>query len=36
MPRLSQLMIRTALVWLAPGSTMGGLVLFTKGVPMLP
>jgi hypothetical protein len=36
MPRLSQLMIRTALVWLALGSTIGGLVLFTKGIPLLP
>jgi hypothetical protein len=36
MPRLSQLMIRTALVWLALGFTVGGLVLFNKGVPLLP
>ena len=36
MPRLSQLMIRTALGWLALGSTIGGLVLFNKGVPLLP
>ena len=36
MPRLSQLMIRTALVWLALGSALGGLVLFNKGVPILP
>jgi hypothetical protein len=36
MPRLSQLMIRTALIWLALGSTLGGLVLFNKGVPLLP
>jgi hypothetical protein len=36
MPRLSQLMIRTALVWLALGTTLGGLVLFNKGVPLLP
>ena len=36
MPRLSQLIIRTALVWLAVGSAMGGLVLFNKGIPMLP
>jgi hypothetical protein len=35
MPRLSQLMIRTALIWLALGSTVGGLVLFNKGVPLL-
>ena len=36
MPRLSQLMIRTALIWLALGSALGGLVLFNKGVPLLP
>jgi hypothetical protein len=36
MPRLSQLMIRTALVWLALGYTLGGLVLFNKGVPLFP
>jgi hypothetical protein len=36
MPRLSQLMIRTALVWLALGYSLGGLVLFNKGVPLLP
>lgn len=36
MPRLSQLMIRTALVWLAVGYTAGGLVLLNKGVPLLP
>lgn len=36
MPRLSQLMIRTALVWLAVGYTIGGLVLLNKGVPLLP
>ena len=36
MPRLSQLMIRTALLWLALGSTIGGLVLFNKGVPLHP
>jgi hypothetical protein len=35
MPRLSQLMIRTALVWLALGSTIGGLLLFNKGMPLL-
>ncbi|MFN8569806.1 MAG: hypothetical protein U0Z44_20265 [Kouleothrix sp.] len=29
MPRLSQLMVRTALVWLALGYSFGGLVLFT-------
>lgn len=36
MPRVSQIMIRTALVWLALGYTFGGLVLFAKGVPLLP
>lgn len=35
MPRLSQLMIRTALVWLALGYTVGGLMLFNKGIPLL-
>lgn len=33
MPRLSQIMIRTALVWLGIGSTVGGLLLVQKGVP---
>lgn len=36
MPRLSQWMIRAALVWLGLGSTIGGLVLSTKGVHWLP
>jgi len=36
MPRLSQLMIRTALVWLALGYTIGGLVLLNKGLSVLP
>ena len=36
MPRLSQLMIRTALLWLAIGFSVGGLVLLNKGVPLLP
>jgi len=36
MPRLSQLMIRTALLWLALGYSVGGLVLLNKGVPLLP
>ena len=36
MPRLSQLMIRTALLWLAIGYSVGGLVLLNKGVPLLP
>ena len=36
MPRLSRLMIRTALVWLALGYTVGGLLLLNKGLPLLP
>lgn len=36
MPRLSQLMIRTALIWLAIGYTLGALVLLNKGVPLFP
>ena len=36
MPRLSQLMIRTALLWLAIGYSVGGLVLLNKGIPLLP
>jgi hypothetical protein len=36
MPRLSQLMIRTALVCLAIGYTAGGLLLLNKGIPLLP
>jgi len=36
MPRLSQLMIRTALLWLAIGYSLGGLVLLTKGLSLLP
>jgi hypothetical protein len=36
MPRLSQLLIRTALVWLVLGSTIGGLLLLNKGIPVLP
>ena len=36
MPRLSQLIIRTALVWLAVGYTIGGLLLLNKGIPLLP
>ncbi len=35
MPRLSQFMIRTALLWLGLGSTAGGLLLANKGVPLL-
>jgi len=34
MPRLSQWMIRTALVWVAVGYTLGAAVLFNKGVPI--
>jgi len=36
MPRLSQLMIRTALLWLAFGYSLVGLVLLNKGLPLLP
>jgi hypothetical protein len=36
MPRVSQLLIRTALIWLAAGYTAGGLLLLNKGVPFLP
>ena len=36
MPRLSQLMIRTALVWLAAGYTIGGLLLLNKGIALFP
>lgn len=36
MPRLSQWMLRTALAWLAVGSTIGGLLLLNKGFPLLP
>src|SRR6266508_673058 len=36
MPRLSQLMIRTALLWLAIGYSVGGLVLLNKGLSLLP
>ena len=35
MPRLSRLMIRTALIWLALGYTIGGLLLLNKGLPLL-
>ena len=35
MPYLSRLMIRTALVWLALGYTLGGLLLLNKGLPVL-
>jgi hypothetical protein len=36
MPRLSRLMIRTALVWLTLGYTVGGLLLLNKGLSLLP
>ena len=36
MPRLSRLMIRTALLWLAIGYSVGGLVLLNKGLALLP
>lgn len=36
MPRLSQLMIRSALIWLGLGYTLGGLMLLNKGLPLLP
>jgi hypothetical protein len=36
MPRESQVMIRTALIWMALGVTAGGLMLLNKGVPLLP
>ncbi|HEU5101234.1 MAG TPA: hypothetical protein VFU22_19555 [Roseiflexaceae bacterium] len=35
MPYLSRLMIRTALVWLAIGYTLGGLLLLNKGMPTM-
>ncbi|NJM06264.1 cbb3-type cytochrome c oxidase subunit I [Candidatus Gracilibacteria bacterium] len=36
MPRISQLMIRTALLQLLLGSTVGGLLLAEKGLHILP
>jgi hypothetical protein len=36
MPRLSQLLTRTALIWLAVGYSVGGLLLLNKGLSMLP
>lgn len=36
MPRLSVILIRTALLYLAAGFTIGGLLLFNKGVPFAP
>ncbi len=36
MPKLSQYMIRIALLWLGLGYTLGGLMLSNKGIPWLP
>ncbi len=36
MPRLSIVFIRTALLYLAAGFTVGALLLFNKGVPLSP
>ena len=36
MPRLSLWLVRTALIWLGIGQTLGGLVLANKGLPLLP
>src|SRR5690606_2375409 len=36
MPRLTQLMVRCALIWLAAGYTVGGLLLAEKGAGLLP
>jgi hypothetical protein len=36
MPRLSRLLIRSALLYLLAGFTIGGLMLFNKGVPLAP
>lgn len=36
MPRLTVLMLRTALVYLALGFTFGALLLFNKGIPLSP
>ncbi len=36
MPRLSLLLVRTSLLWLGIGWTLGGLVLANKGLPWLP
>ena len=36
MPRLSCWFIRAALLYLAVGVTMGGLILFHKGIPFYP
>lgn len=36
MPLLSAYFIRTGLIYLALGFTLGGLMLFNKGVPVMP
>lgn len=36
MPRLSTWMIRAALIYLLVGFTLGGLILFQKGIPIHP
>ena len=36
MPRLSHWMIKTALVWLGIGTTIGSLMLLQKGWPVMP
>lgn len=36
MPTPSRWMVRAALLWLGLGFTVGGLLLFNKGVPVLP
>jgi hypothetical protein len=36
MPRLSQFMVRAALLWLGVGFSAGGLVLWSKGLPIAP
>jgi hypothetical protein len=34
MPRLSAIYVRTSLVWLAVGSTLGGAILWSKAAPI--
>ena len=36
MPPVSRFMIRAALIWLALGCSIGGLMLWNKGVPFAP
>jgi hypothetical protein len=36
MPKLSQLMVRAALIWLGLGYTIGALSLFHKALPLFP